>query len=126
MQTMQANSNEDIFGLVRGVAADLQTSIALNRVLVRTLATLSADCGVAAATALDDEAEYAQRKQAPPRTVEALQRLQAVLDTSHEDEKLARKLEQALITAAERLSSVEETWTSALRNETGPHAAKAS
>src|SRR6478672_12578650 len=103
MQTIQAGLDEDIFGLVRVMAADVQTSIALNRVLVRTLATLSPDCGVAAATALDDEAEHAQRKQAPARTVEALQRLQAVLNTSHEDEKLARKLEHALIAAASHL-----------------------
>jgi hypothetical protein len=125
MQTLQAGSDEDVCGLLRDIAADLQTSIALNRVLVRSLATVSPDCGVAAATAVDDEAEYAQRRQAAPRTVEALQRLQSVLNASHEDEKLARRLEEALIKAADQLALVGETWVSTLRNETDSNAAKA-
>ena len=126
MQTLQAGLDEDVCGLLRDMAADLQTSIALNRVLVRTLATVSPDSSVAAATAVDDEAEYAQRRQASPRTLEALQRLQSVLNTSHEDEKLARRLEQALIKAADKLASVDEPWVSTLRDEAGANPSKAS
>src|SRR3954465_10297582 len=97
MKTAPVGFDDEIYGLVRGMAVDVQTSMALNRIVFRTLATLSRDCGVAAATALEDEAEHAQRTQAPRRMLEALQQLQAALNSSHQDENLARRLEQTLI-----------------------------
>jgi hypothetical protein len=120
---MRADLDEDICGLLRTVAADVQTSIALNTVLVRTLATLSGDCGVAAATALEDAAAEAQRRQAPARTLECLTCLQSALAASQEEESLARRMEQALIRAADQLKGAEGTWASALRNEPGANAA---
>src|SRR5690348_12875924 len=77
MQTAPANFDDDIYGLMRAMAADMQTSIALNRAMFRTLAMLSLDYGVAAATALEDETEQAQRTQAPQQMLEALKCLQA-------------------------------------------------
>jgi hypothetical protein len=103
MQTAPAIFDDDIYGLMRAVAADMQTSIALNRAMFRTLAVLSLDCGVAAATALEDEAEHAQRTHAPLQMLEALKHLQAALNSSRHDEKLARRLEEALIAAASGL-----------------------
>jgi hypothetical protein len=112
MQAMRAGLDDEFSGAVRDLAADLQTSIALSRVLVRTLACLSPACGVAAATALEDEAELARRRQADVRMLDALQRLQAAVSVAQEEEASAQRLEKALIAAA-----------SGLGDEPGPHAA---
>ena len=47
MQAMRAGLDDEFSSAVRDLAVDLQTSIALSRVLVRTLARLSPACGVA-------------------------------------------------------------------------------
>lgn len=88
------------------LSADVQASLALNRVLLRALAAMSPHLNAAAERALEHEIEAARRQSAPQHVVELIEDArELVQDTPDEAEKMSA-LERALIAAADALPDI--------------------
>ncbi|THD61024.1 hypothetical protein [Phenylobacterium sp.] len=85
------------------LTADVEASLALSRAVLLALAALSPAAGEAAEAALETEAERAQGRAAPQRTLDVVEDARARLQRAPVEARMGRALQQALVTAAEAL-----------------------
>jgi hypothetical protein len=127
VQQSLARFDDDLSNVVRGLAADVQISMALSRALLQTVAALSPACSVTAEHALQDEADRAVRTGSQGRVVAALEELHAKITSQPLEDDMCQVLEAALIKAAEQIPGCEAgALLSGLWNEAGPNGAQAS
>lgn len=86
---------------LRAMQAEVQACLALNRAMLRALASLSPMVGAAADAALEEEAERADRAD---RAIEIIDEMRERLQSAPAETRLARALERALVEAADALS----------------------
>lgn len=100
MQQIVALADEEVRRIMRGVGADVQASLALNRALLQGLAAISQQAGAVIEQVLEAEADDARRMAAPQRAVDLIEDARARLyDVPADDPKMAA-LERALQAAA--------------------------
>lgn len=83
--------------------AEVQASLALNRAVLQTLATLSPTLAVVAERALEDELQFARQAGASPYAVELIEDAREQLRDGSGEADLMTGLELALIAAADAL-----------------------
>lgn len=90
------------------LSADVQASLALNRVLLRALAAMSPSLNAAAERALEHEIEAARRQAAPQHLVDLIEDARDLMQDTPDDTEKLSALERALIAAADALPDVTE------------------
>lgn len=100
MQQIVALADEEVRRIMRGVGAEVQASLALNRALLQALAAMSQQAGAVIEQVLEAEADDARRLAAPQRAVDLIEDARARLyDVPTDDPRMAA-LERALQAAA--------------------------
>lgn len=101
VQQIVALADEEVRRIMRGVGAEVQASLALNRAVLQALAAMSQQAGAVIEQVLEAEADDARRLAAPQRAVDLIEDARARLyDVPADDPRMAA-LERALQAAAE-------------------------
>lgn len=123
MQQSLARADDDLGNIIRGLAAEIEVSVALSRAMMRTLAALSPTCAATAGAVLEDEAVRALEEH-NQHIIDAIDDVQSRLRNARQEDVMAQAVERALIQAADRTNGGPALVLD-LRYEAGPHAAKA-